>query len=121
MYDIPYFKADNYKEVREFMQTHPFITLCGCDTDNNPVATHIPVFIEQRDERIFLQAHVMRKQKHTVAFEQNPNVLAIFSGAHTYVSASWYEQAKLQAHGITRQFMQKGFYIGKTMSSYMHS
>jgi transcriptional regulator len=92
MYDIPYFKAANYNEVLAFMHAHPFITLCGCDADKNPVATHIPVFIEERDEKIFLRAHVMRKQKHTVAFEQNPNVLAIFTGAHTYVSASWYEQ-----------------------------
>jgi transcriptional regulator len=92
MYNIPYFKADNYKEVIGFILMHPFITLCGCDTDSNPVATHIPVLIEERDEKIFLQAHVMRRQKHTLAFEQNPNVLAIFTGAHTYVSASWYEQ-----------------------------
>jgi transcriptional regulator len=34
----------------------------------------------------------MRKQKHTLAFEENPNVLAIFSGAHSFVSASWYEK-----------------------------
>ena len=69
------------------MHAHPFIILCGCDIENNPVATHIPVIIEERDEKIFLKAHVMRKQKHTVAFQQNQNVLAIFSGAHTYVSA----------------------------------
>ena len=92
MYDIPYFKSADYKEMFEFMQAHPFITLCGCDADNNPVATHIPVLIEERDKKIFLRAHVMRKQRHTVAFDQNPSVLAIFSGVHTYVSASWYEQ-----------------------------
>ena len=92
MYNIPYFKADNYNEVLAFMQAYPFITLCGCDKDDSPVATHIPALIEEREEKIFLQAHVMRKQKHTLAFEHNPNVLAIFSGAHTYVSASWYER-----------------------------
>jgi len=91
MYNIPYFKADNHNEVLAFMHAHPFITLCGCDADNSPVATHVPVLIEERDEKIFLKAHVMRKQKHAVAFEHNQNVLAIFSGSHTYVSASWYE------------------------------
>jgi len=91
MYNIPYFKAENYKEVISFMQAHPFIILCGCDKQGQPVATHIPVLIEEREDKTFLQAHVMRKQKHTVTFEENPNVLAIFSGAHTYVSASWYE------------------------------
>ncbi len=37
----------------------------------------------------------MREQTHTDAFEQNKNVLAIFSSAHTYVSASWYKQQNI--------------------------
>ena len=57
MYNIPYFKADNHKQVLAFMHAHPFIILCGCDVDNSPVATHIPVLIEERDEKIFLKAH----------------------------------------------------------------
>lgn len=90
MYDLPHFKAADQKEVIAYMQAHPFITLCGCDKNNMPVATHVPVLMEERNGKTFLQAHIMRKQKHSIAFEQNPNVLAIFSGAHTYVSASWY-------------------------------
>ncbi len=90
MYSLPHFKANNQKAVIEFMHAHPFITLCGCDAYNNPVATHVPVLFEERDEKLYLQAHTMRNQKHTKAFEQNKNVLAMFSGAHTYVSASWY-------------------------------
>ena len=92
MYNIPYFKAEDFKEVLAFMQAHPFITLCGCDENNCPVATHVPVLLEERDEKIFLHAHIMRKQGHTRAFDRNKNVLAIFSGVHTYVSASWYEK-----------------------------
>ncbi|HEX5153688.1 MAG TPA: FMN-binding negative transcriptional regulator [Parafilimonas sp.] len=95
MYNIPYFKAQDHKEVLAFMFANPFIILCGCDADNSPVATHVPVLIEERDEKIFLKAHVMRKQKHAIAFEQNQNVLAIFFGAHTYVSASWYETKEI--------------------------
>jgi transcriptional regulator len=51
----------------------------------------VPVLFEQRDNTLFLQAHVMKKQLHTEAFKENQNVLAIFYGPHTYVSASWYE------------------------------
>ncbi len=109
MYNLPHFKANNQKEVIDFMHAHPFITLCGCDENNKPVVTHVPVLMEERDEKIFLRAHIMRNQKHTKAFEQNKNVLAIFSGAHTYVSASWYSQQNIgstwnyqavHAHGI---------------------
>ena len=95
MYNRPYFKANDHSEVLAFMQAHPFIMLCGCDAENNPVATHVPVLIEKREDKIFLKAHIMRKQKHTAAFEQNKNVLAIFSGAHTYISASWYQQKNI--------------------------
>lgn len=92
MYHIPHFKAASQQEVIDFMKAHPFITLCGVDENNMPVATHIPVLFEERDGKIFLLAHVMRKQQHTLAFEKNSNVLCIFSGAHSYVSASWYSK-----------------------------
>jgi transcriptional regulator len=91
MYNVPHFKAHDESEVIAFMHAHPFIILCGVDSNNNPVATHVPCIVEQRDNKIFLRAHTMRKQEHTKAFGQNPNVLAIFYSAHTYVSASWYE------------------------------
>jgi transcriptional regulator len=91
MYNIPYFKASSEKEVIDFMHQHPFIILCGVDKNNKPVATHVPVLFEERDDKLFLLAHAMRKQEHTNAFANNQNVLAIFYGPHTYVSASWYE------------------------------
>lgn len=91
MYNISYFKENDPAVVIGFMKENPFVTLCGCDVDSKPVATHVPVLFSERDGKLFLQAHIMRKQDHTVAFEQNQNVLAIFHGPHTYVSASWYE------------------------------
>ena len=32
----------------------------------------------------------MKQTDHHKAFEKNPNVLCVFTGHHTYVSASWY-------------------------------
>jgi transcriptional regulator len=120
MYNIPYFKAENYKEVISFMQAHPFIILCGCDKQGQPVATHIPVLIEERDDKIFLQAHVMRKQKHAIAFEENQNVLAIFSGAHTYVSASWYENKTVASTWNYQAVHAKGILQGKD-ENFLHA
>ena len=90
MYDLPHFKAADNQEVFDFMQAHPFIFLCGSDARGKPAATQVPVLLEQREGVLYLRGHVMRKQSHTEAFQQNPQVLAVFSGAHTYVSASWY-------------------------------
>jgi transcriptional regulator len=91
MYNVPHFKTSEQAEVIAFMHEHPFIILCGADNKGQPVATHVPVLFEERDDKLFLRAHVMRKQEHTNAFHENQQVLAIFYGPHTYVSASWYE------------------------------
>jgi transcriptional regulator len=95
MYNIPYFKASGQPEVIDFMEAHPFIILCGANNHGQAIATHIPVLIEQRGDQLFLLAHVMKKQEHCKAFQENPHVLAIFYGPHTYVSASWYEQKQV--------------------------
>ena len=119
MYNLPHFKADHEDEVYAFMQSHSFITLCGCGSDQLPVATHVPVLMDERENKLFLQGHVMRNQTHTNAFAQNKNVLAIFSGAHTYVSASWYKQKNIgstwnysavHAQGILRFLDEPGLY-----------
>ena len=75
----------------EFIKQHPFAFLAGCDADGRPVATQIPLFIDERDGKLFLSGHMMKNTDHQKAFMQNNNVLAVFTGANTYVSASWYE------------------------------
>jgi len=72
------------------MQENPFVILCGSDADHYPIATQVPLLLEEKDGQFFLYGHVQRKTDHQLAFEINPHVLAIFTGPHTYVSASWY-------------------------------
>ena len=91
MYSLPYFKENDQEVVLQFMREHPFVILAGCDEDNKPVITQVPVLIEQRGDKLILQAHIMRQTDHHKAFEKNANVLAVFTSPHTYVSASWYE------------------------------
>lgn len=119
MYHLSNFKADNQEEVIAFMKAHPFVTLCGVDKNLQPVATHLPVLFEERDGKIYLLAHAMRKQDHTIAFMENPNVLAIFNGNHAYISASWYgtknvastwNYKAVHAKGMVRFLDDKGLY-----------
>lgn len=91
MYNLPYFKDKNPEEIIRFMQEHPFAMVIGVNTAGQPVATQIPVFMYVREGKIFLSGHIMRQTDHHKAFEANPEVLAVFTGAHTYVSATWYE------------------------------
>jgi transcriptional regulator len=89
MYKNPQFEGDR-ESVMAFMQAHPFITLIGYDGDY-PVATQIPVVIQERGEHLYLIGHVMKKTDHYEAYVKNNNVLALFTGAHAYISASVYE------------------------------
>jgi transcriptional regulator len=91
MYNLPYFKEKDQDVVLKFMREHPFVFLTGVNEENKPVATQVPVFIDERDGKLFLTGHIMRNNDHHKAFEKNPNVLAVFTGPHTYVSATWYD------------------------------
>ena len=90
MYDLPYFKEENQEVVLQFMREHPFVFLTGVDEENKPVATQVPVFIDEKDGKLFLTGHIMRNTDHHKAFEQNANVLAVFTSPHVYVSGTWY-------------------------------
>lgn len=89
MYSLPYFKENDPKVVLDFMKQHPFAMLIG-NNDNVAHATQIPLLFEERDGKLFFLGHMMRKQDHQKAFEKNPAVLVVFTGPHTYVSATWY-------------------------------
>ena len=91
MYNLPYFKEKDESKVLEFIQKNPFAFIAGCDENSKPVATQIPVFIEEREGKLYLTGHMMRATDHHKALEKNPAVLCVFTGPHTYVSASWYK------------------------------
>ncbi|MBS1552652.1 MAG: FMN-binding negative transcriptional regulator [Bacteroidetes bacterium] len=90
MYDLPYHKEKNEKVIKEFIDRHPFAFLTGCDPENKPVATQVPVFIEEKNGRKILRGHIMKNTDHHKAFLHNNNVLAVFTGQHIYVSGTWY-------------------------------
>ena len=90
MYNLPYFKEKDQQVVLDFIHQHPFAFIAGCDENNKPVAFQIPVFIEERNGKLYLSGHIMKSTDHHKAFEKNPSVLCVFAGHHTYVSATWY-------------------------------
>jgi transcriptional regulator len=90
MYSLPYFKESNKQVILDFIAEHPFAFIAGSDAENKPVASQVPVFIEDRNGKLFMTGHMMRKTDHQLAFENNANVLCVFSGPHVYVSATWY-------------------------------
>lgn len=102
MYHLPYFQEQDLNIVKTFMHAHPFIVLSGVDANHKPVATQVPVLITEKDGRLTLRGHIMRQTDHHKAFQQNPHVLALFTGPHIYVSASWYADPR---QGSTWNYM----------------
>lgn len=92
MYDLPEFKEPNQEVIRQFMHDNPFVLIAASDENHQPVATQVPVFIDERDGKLFLTGHMMKNTDHHKAVKSNPKVLVVFTApGNTYVSASWYE------------------------------
>lgn len=90
MYNFPHFKEPDDKVIVEFMKHHPFAMLIG-NSNGRAIATQVPLMIEEREDKLFLLGHITRKQDHHLVFDENKEALVIFTGAHAYVSATWYE------------------------------
>ena len=90
MYNLPYYKEKDGDKVLAFIKEHPFAMLIGVDAEQKPVATQIPFLFVEKEGHFYLRGHIMKGNDHHKAFMDNPQVLAVFTGPHTYVSASWY-------------------------------
>jgi transcriptional regulator len=102
MYTFSYFQEADQQVLLQFLSDHPFAFLTGSFQNGQQVATQIPILIERRGEELILQGHIMRKTDHHKAFIENPEVLAVFTGPHSYVSASWYSNPQI---GSTWNYM----------------
>lgn len=90
MYKLPYFTEEDPEKVIAFMKENAFAIVTGFG-DEYPVASHLPLAIEiKEDDKMYFSGHLMKNTDHHKAFEKNENVLVVFNGPHTYVSASWY-------------------------------
>ena len=90
MYDLPYHKEKNEQVIKEFIAQYPFAFIAGSDSENKPVATQAPVFLEEKNGKKIIRGHIMKNTDHHKAFVHNKNVLVVFTGHNTYVSGTWY-------------------------------
>lgn len=102
MYNLSYFKEPDKSVLFQFLNNHPFAFLTGSAKNGNQVATQIPIIFEERKNSLYLQGHMMRNTDHHKTFIENPQVLAVFTGPNSYVSASWYSNPQI---GSTWNYM----------------
>lgn len=95
MYTPDPFLERDVATLHALMRAHPFALLATARAGEAPRATHLPLVLDaQRGELGTLVGHVARANAHWRAFDGKAPALAVFSGAHAYVSARWYPSAK---------------------------
>ena len=84
------FAVDDHEALLTHARAHPFATL----VTSGPEASHLPLLVELRGERIVLRGHLARDnpQFASLARAGGEDALAIFHGPHGYVSPSVYIQ-----------------------------
>lgn len=102
MYHFSYFKEKDRQTILAFLEQHPFAFMTGSFNNGIQVATQVPMLIFERDGELYVQGHIMRNTDHHKALSENPNVLVVFTGPSTYVSASWYSNSQM---GSTWNYM----------------
>lgn len=90
MYVPKIFKNENPEEIEEFIHHNSFGILVSLENDL-PLATHIPIELEEREGKKVLCGHLARANGQWRSFDENKEVLVIFTGPHAYISASWYK------------------------------
>ena len=91
MYIPTLYKNENQAEIENFIHQNGFGILVN-QTDGKLWATHIPLILETtKSGQQLLVGHVSKLNPQGSSFRNNNDVLAIFSGAHSYISSSWYD------------------------------
>ena len=90
MYIPKDFLVTDREQIASFMQMNNFATLVSWDGER-PVASHLlfEVATDDRNE-LTLNCHMARANDQWRTFQPDKEVLAIFGGAHTYISPRWY-------------------------------
>ena len=116
MYIPKHFSAGTEARLHALIQSASFATLispASGGTNEAPWVSHLPLLLDPAaGGHGTLYGHVARANEHWRCFDGARSHLAIFHGAHTYISPSWYAKpevavptwnyAVVHAHGTAR-------------------
>jgi transcriptional regulator len=90
MYRPTIFQEDNVDKLVSFIRANSFATLVSI-CEGVPYASHIPLVVMVDGDVVKLIGHLAKQNPQWQAFA-NAESLAIFTGAHAYISPTLYEQ-----------------------------
>ncbi|WP_315971307.1 FMN-binding negative transcriptional regulator [Paenibacillus sp. N3.4] len=86
MYIPKTFEMNENAIIYDFIEKNGFAILFS-QKDEKPFATHLPLFLDRHEGCLYGHMAKANTQWENVKNE----VLVVFSGAHSYISPSWYE------------------------------
>ncbi len=85
----PVYKPGSLADIDRMIAAHPFALVIS-SAAGTPLATPLPLLLERdADGAMTLLGHMPRVHPHTELLRQVPRALAVFQGAHGYISPSW--------------------------------
>lgn len=90
MYIPKYYEMKDYENIKDFITANNFATIVT-NHGSTPTASHLPLNIEEREDSLYLSGHFAKANKQWQTIDENDKILIIFSGAHGYISSTWYE------------------------------
>jgi transcriptional regulator len=94
------YKNEDQKEIQNFIHQHGFAILVN-QTNGKLWATHLPLLLEEKNGAQVLVGHLSKENPQAESFKTHDEVLAIFSGAHSYISSSWYDHENVPTWNYT--------------------
>ena len=89
MFIPKFYRNTDFQSIKAFIQKNAFGILVS-NYESKILATHIPLQWMEMDGKNYLLGHISKANMQKNSFTDNTDVLCIFSGAHTYISSSWY-------------------------------
>ena len=91
MYVPKHFEVTDTAWCHALMRAQSFALMITADDTGAPFATHLPILVDEtRGPLGTLRGHVARANPHWRHLAAGRPTLVVFSGAHAYVSPSWY-------------------------------
>lgn len=93
MIDNRDYEIEDEGRVRDLVRNHGWATLVSVADDGSPVASHLPVLLEDtpQGQPMSLLSHVGRPDEVQHALDSGRESLLIVQGPHGYVSPGWYD------------------------------
>ncbi len=94
MYISKLYREEDLNKILEFLKQNEFAILVTYDGEK-PTASHLLMEVVEEGEKLLINGHMSKANPLWKTFEQNPEVLVIFQGPHTYISPTWYNHVNV--------------------------